>query len=70
MMPELQLISIKIPVDMYRELQRQTKRQNKPQSAIIREAISAYLEQYGVFVDPVVSWGGYRDVEETEARTK
>jgi hypothetical protein len=56
-----QLITFMMSREMYLEIQRQKKRQNKSQAAIYREAIAAWLEsEAGVIVDPTMPNGGYR----------
>ena len=68
-MDELQVIHIKIPSDMYRALKRQMRRNNKPMSALVRDAIAEWLEQRGDIVDPSVTWGGFRDDAKPEDAT-
>ena len=61
MADELQLIHVKIPRQMYAEIQRIKKVDNKTASAIFREALAAYIEaQNGTVVDHQVAIGGYR----------
>ena len=61
-----QRIVISMSDDMLRALKRQMKRQNKTMSAIVREALAAWLEQYGDIVDPGIAWGGFRENEESD----
>lgn len=57
-----QLISVKLPRAMYREVMRAALRQNKSQSSIIREAVAEYLDAHmGVAVSPVLTRGGWRE---------
>jgi len=60
-MPKKQLVHLTVPTPMHLAVKRQAHRQNKTQSAIIREAISFWLMQYGDVTDPNVQWGGVRD---------
>lgn len=65
-MSKLQIMHVKIPPDMYRAIKRQMKCENKTASAIIREAVAAWLARRGDIVEPSVSWGGYRESEDTD----
>ncbi len=56
-----QRIVISMNDEMLSAVKRQMKRQNKTMSAIVREALSAWLERYGDVVDPSITWGGYRE---------
>jgi CO/xanthine dehydrogenase FAD-binding subunit len=65
MADELQLVHVKIPRQMYAEIQRIKKAQNKTASAVIREALAAHIEgQSGAVVSHEVSVGGYRPRKE------
>jgi metal-responsive CopG/Arc/MetJ family transcriptional regulator len=64
-MDGFQLVSVKLPLDMYRAVKRQMKRQNQSMSAIIREALADWLEKRGDVVDPYVGLGGYREKSQT-----
>ena len=59
-MPKKQLVHLTVPTPMHLAVKRQAHRQNKTQSAVIREAISFWLSQYGDVTDPSVQWGGVR----------
>ncbi len=63
-----QRIVISMSDDMLRAVKRQMKRQNKTMSAIVREALSAWLEQFGDFVEPSITWGGYREHDKLDTQ--
>ena len=64
-MADNQMITFMMPRHMYVEIQHQTKRRNKSQAAIYREAIAAWLEnEAGVVVDIAVAHGGDRSPRE------
>lgn len=66
-MDGFQLVSVKLPMDMYRAVKRQMKRQNKSMSAIIRDALADWLVTHGGdVVDPFVPLGGYRERDEKD----
>lgn len=67
-MNKLQIMHVKVPLDMYRAIKRQMKRENKTASAIIREAVADWLAKRGDIVEPSVSWGGYRESEDAEGQ--
>lgn len=56
-----QLLHLIVPDEMHRQVRRLALRQNKPISAVVREAVAAHLErELGVEVSPVMPIGGWR----------
>ncbi len=56
-----QLLHLIVPDEMHRQVRRLALRQNKPISAVVREAVAAHLgRELGVEVSPVMPIGGWR----------
>jgi len=52
-MKNRQLVTLVVPLEMYRQVTRLAMRENKPISSVIREAMAAHLErELGVQVSP------------------
>jgi predicted DNA-binding protein len=60
-MKNRQLVTLVVPLEMYRQVTRLAMRENKPISSVIREAMAAHLErELGVQVSPHMPRGGWR----------
>ena len=60
-MKNRQLVTLVVPLEMYRQVTRLAMRENKPISSVIREALSIHLErELGVQVSPHMPRGGWR----------
>jgi predicted DNA-binding protein len=57
-----QLVTLVMPLEMYRQVGRLAIRENKPISSIIREAVAAHLDHtLGVEVPYAMPRGGWRE---------
>lgn len=64
-MANSQRMVISMTPEMISALKRQSKREQRTISTLIRLAIAQWLEQHGDVVTTDITWGGFRENEQT-----